>query len=411
MIIKRLSSMLCSALALGVVLLIGQSAYAQKNDFFVYSGTYTGFKYVHNSLPVGAGQSHSQGIYVSRFNAATGELGAPQLAAKIVNPSFLTISPDHRFLYAVTEDPLSVGPPLDHASYVSAYAIDRTTGKLRFLNTKPTGGTSTCFISMDNAGKYVMMANFGSGSITILNVHPDGSLGGMTAFMQHIGHSANPKIQASAHPHSIITSPDNRHVIVSDLGLDKIFIYNFDDKTGALSPQTPPYATVIPGGGPRHFTFGRSGKFGYQLSEMSGMLNVFSWHPEVPSLKPVQAIATLTPGLVTDNHSAEIQISPDGRFLYETNRRVHNEVRGPDSIGVFAIDSANGTLTKVEEKSTIIMPRSFAVDPTGSYLLSASELNNTVVVYKIDKATGKLSDTGKQATIDTPVCLKFVPVQ
>jgi 6-phosphogluconolactonase len=409
---KRIRPSLCFVLALAVALLAGQNMLAQNKDFFLYSGTYTGFKFVRHNLPNGAGESYSKGIYVSRFNAATGDLGEPQLAAEIANPSFITISPNHQFLYAVSEDPTSVGPPLDHASYVSAFAIDHSTGRLRLLNTKPTGGTSTCFISMDITGKYVMMANFGSGSVTILNVHPDGSLGGMTAFMQHIGHGTDPLIQAFPHPHSIIASPDNRHVIVSDLGQDKIFVYNFDDKTGALSPPTPPFATVAPGGGPRHFTFGRSGKFGYQLGEMSGALNVFSWDASTGSLTPAQVLSTVTPGLTTDNHSAEIEVSPNGRFLYESNRRVTpNNTRGPDSIGVYAIDPAKGTLTQVEEHSTIIMPRSFTVDPTGSYLLSASELNNTVVSYKIDQATGKLSPTGKQITIDTPVCLKFVPVQ
>jgi 6-phosphogluconolactonase len=408
---KRFWTSLCIALAIGVLLFPSQNLQAQGKDFFLYSGTYTGFKFIRHNLPNGAGQSHSKGIYVVRFNAATGDFGEPQLAAEIANPSFITISPNHRFLYAVSEDPLSVGPPLDHASYVSAYAIDASTGKLHLLNTKPTGGTSTCFISLDMTGKYVMMANFGSSSITILNVHPDGSLGGMTAFMQHLGHSADPAIQNVPHPHSILPSPDNKYVVVSDLGLDKIFVYNFDDKTGALSPADPHFATVAPGSGPRHFTFGRSGKFGYQLSEMSGALNVFSWNPEGGVLAPVQTLSTVTPGLVTDNHSAEIEISPDGRFLYESNRRVAHDVRGPDSIGVYAIDPNKGTLSQVEEKTTIIMPRNFALDPTGAYLLAASELNNTIELYKVDKPTGKLTDTGKKTTIDTPVCLKFVPVQ
>jgi 6-phosphogluconolactonase len=409
---KRLGPSLCFVFLLSFALLACQNVQAQNKDYFLYSGTYTGFKFVRHNLPNGVGQSHSKGIYVSRFNAATGDFSEPQLAAEIANPSFITISPNHQFLYAVSEDPTSVGPPLDHASYVSAYAINHATGKLRLLNTKPTGGTSTCFISLDKTGKYVMMANFGSGSVTILNVHPDGSLGGMTAFMQHIGHGTDPLIQSVPHPHSIIASPDDRHVIVSDLGQDKIFLYNFDDKTGALSPPTPPFATVAPGGGPRHFIFGRSGKFGYQLSEMSGALNVFSWNPAAGSLTPVQVLSTVTPGLVTDNHSAEIEISPNGRFLYESNRRANKEnVRGPDSIGVYAVDPEKGTLTQVEEHPTIIMPRSFTVDPTGTYLLSASELNNTIVIYKIDPTTGKLSPTGKHITIDTPVCLKFVPVQ
>ncbi|HVG26940.1 MAG TPA: lactonase family protein [Acidobacteriaceae bacterium] len=408
---KRSPLLLCLVMASVLASLAGSSLFAQNKDFFLYSGTYTGFKFVRHNLPVGSGESHSKGIYVSRFNAATGELSQPQLAAEIANPSFITISPDHKFLYAVSEDPTSVGPPLDHASYVSGYAIDGASGKLRLLNTKPTGGTSTCFISMDLRGKYIMMASFGSGSITVLNIHPDGSIGGMTAFMQHIGHGADPAIQSMPHPHSILPSPDNRHVIVSDLGQDKIFVYNFDEKTGALSPPSPPFATVAPGSGPRHFTFGRSGKFGYQLGEMSGTVTVLSWDP-AGSLKPVQVMPTLTPGLVTDNHSAEIEISADGRFLYESNRRVASDgSRGPDSIGVFAIDPAKGTLTQVQEQTSIIMPRSFAIDPTGAYLLAASELNNTIASYKIDPSTGKLSPTGKQTTFDTPVCLKFVPVQ
>jgi 6-phosphogluconolactonase len=404
---KRFHIKLCLALALLTTI----SMQAQQKEFFLYSGTYTGFKFVRHNLPNGVSQSHSKGIYVSRFNAATGELTEPQLAAEIANPSFITIAPNHKFLYAVSEDPLSVGPPLDHASYVSAYAIDAATGKLRLLNTKPTGGTSTCFVSIDKTGKYVMMASFGSSSISILNVHPDGSLGGMTAYMLHLGHSLDPAIQNIPHPHSILPSPDNKHVIVSDLGLDKIFVYNFDDKTGALSPADPTFATVKPGGGPRHFTFGRDGKFGYQLGEMSGALDVFSWNP-TGVLTTVQVLSTVTPGLVTDNHSAEIEIAPNGRFLYESNRRVHGEgIRGPDSIGVFAIDPQKGTLTQVQEQSTVIMPRSFAVDPTGNYLLAASELNNIVASYKIDQTTGKLSPTGKQVAFDTPVCLKFVPVQ
>ncbi len=245
----------------------------------MYVGTYTGFKYVHHSKPYGVGESNSKGIYVSRFHAATGELGEPELAAEMINPSFLTISPNHRFLYAVSEDPFSVGPPLDHSSYVSAFAIDPATGKLRLLNTVPASGTSTCFISIDKTGKYVMMANFGSGSVSVVHVKEDGSLGDLTAFIQNVGHSVDPSIQNEPHTHSILVSPDNRYAIVSDLGLDKVLIFRFDAKTGKLSPPDPPFATVYPGGGPRHFTFDPAGKFGYQLSEMSGIVDVYAWDP------------------------------------------------------------------------------------------------------------------------------------
>jgi 6-phosphogluconolactonase len=394
------------------LLLCGRSALAQSKEFFMYSGTYTGFKSVHNSLPVGPGESHSKGIYVSRFNAATGELSDPQVAAEIVNPSFITISPDHRFLYAVIEDPTSVGPPLDHASYVSSFEIDQKTGKLRLLNTLPSGGTSTCFISMDKTGGYVFMAHFGSGSISVLRVKEDGSLGEQTSFMQHIGHGVAMPVQAFAHPHSVIASADNKHVIVSDLGQDKIFVYDFNEKTGLLSPPTPNFATVAPGGGPRHFTFDPAGRFGYQLGEMSGAVDVFSWDP-AGKLSHVQTVRAATPANFNgDVHSAEIEVSPDGKFLYESNRRTHEDgTRGPDTIGVFAIDPAKGTLTEMEQSPTGgIQPRSIALDPTGAYVLAANEATNSVVIYKRDPNTGKLSATGKKVVFETPVCLKFIPI-
>jgi len=385
---------------------------AADGDYFVYIGTYTGFKFVRHNEPQMAGQSRSKGIYVARFHTATGKLDPPVLAAEIANPSFLVVSPNGRFLYAASEDPTSVGPPLDHASYVAGYAIDQVTGKVRFLNSRPTGGTSTCFLSMDRSGRYLMLANFGSGSVSVLNVHPDGSVGGLTAFMQHIGHSKDPQIQNQAHPHSVIASPDNTYVIVSDLGLDKVFEYNFDATTGILSPPTPEYAAIEPGGGPRHLLFTPNGLFAYQLSEMSGHLDAFRWDAANGKLAPIEVIETVTPGLVTDNHSAEIVISPDSRFLYESNRRVAPDgSRGPDSIGVYAIDPSTGRLTQVEEHSTLIMPRSIALDPTGQYLLVASELHDKIVVYKRSEADGKLGAAGPELTAETPVSMVFAPAK
>lgn len=407
---RRIAYAFC--LVIAFALLPVPPVHAQNNDFFMYVGTYTGFKYVHHSKPYGKGESHSQGIYVSRFRASTGELGEPQLAAAMINPSFLTISPDHRFLYAVSEDPLSVGPPLDHASYVSAFAIDSATGKLRLLNTVPAGGTSTCFISIDKTGKYVMMANFGSGSVTVVRVKEDGSLGEQTAFIQDVGHSVNPSIQNEPHTHSIVVSPDDRHAIVSDLGMDKVLIFNFDAGSGKLSPPGPPFATVYPGGGPRHFTFDPAGKFGYQLSEMSGIIDVFAWDPSQGTLTGVQRAHTVPHDFFGENHSAEIEIHPSGKFLYESNRRTTSEfVRGPETIGVFSIDPASGILAPVEQvPAGGSMPRNFKIDPTGAYLLTANELSNNVVVFKIDSATGRLAKTGKEIKVDTPVCIQFAPV-
>jgi 6-phosphogluconolactonase len=388
-----------------------QALLAQGKNYFVYFGTYTGFKYVHHSRTWGVGESKSKGIYVSRFDSATGQLSEPELAADVINPSFLTISPDHHYLYAVSEDPLSLGPPVDHSSYVSAFAIDSATGKLRLLNSVPAGGTSTCYISIDKTGRHVMLANFGSGSVSVIRVRQDGSLGELASFIQDVGHSVDPSIQTEPHPHWIGVSPDNRYVIVSDLGLDQILIFRFDDKTGMLSPPGPPFATVYPGGGPRHFTFDPSGKFGYQLSEMSGVVDVFTWDASKGSLTTVQRVQTVPHDFFGGNHSAEIEIHPNGRFLYESNRRTQGEnIRGPDTIGVFAIDAKNGTLSRIEEVlSGGVMPRNFALDPTGSYLLAAHQLSNTVVLFKIDQATGKLSKTETEIKVDTPVCIKFVP--
>lgn len=407
---KRYSFLL--ALFFAFLVSPAQSAAAQGNDYFMYFGTYTGFKFVTQSKTHGVGDSHSQGIYVSRFNATTGEMGEPQLAAEIVNPAFLAVHPNHRFLYAVTEDPLSVGPPLDHSSYISAFAIDKATGKLRLLNALPTGGTSTCHLSMDKTGKFVLLANFGSGSVSVMRVKEDGSLGEQTAFMQHIGRGGSGlPVQSSAHPHSAVVSPDNRYVIVSDLGLDKLFIYHFDDKTGALSPLDAPFVSVEPGGGPRHFTFDPAGKFGYSLNEMGSTLSVFSWDAAHGSLTPVQQVPTKPANFDGRGGAGEIQFGLDGKFLYESNRLSHDMERLPGTIGVFAVDPAKGTLAELEQTpSGGVMPRNFAIDPTGQYLFSLHQLSNNVVQLKIDPATGRLAKTGKEIKVDTPVCLQFVPV-
>jgi 6-phosphogluconolactonase len=400
-----------------ILAMTASACQAQAGDFLMYFGTYTGFKFVSHSATLGVGESHSKGIYVSKFHAATGEMSEPELAAEIVNPSFLTVAPNHRFLYAVSEDPLSLGPPLDRASYVSAFAIDHTTGKLRRLNTVPTGGTSTCHLSMDKTGKFVLLANFGSGSIAVLRVNDDGSLGQQTAFVQHLGHgSPSVPVQSSPHPHTILVSPDNRYVIVSDLGVDKVFIYHFDDKTGMLSPLDPPFASVESGGGPRRFMFDPSGKFGYQLNEMGSTLATFAWDPAQGSLTQLQEISIVPPGF--RNAGAEMQISANNKFLYASNRlsRFHDNDpskidRLPGSIAVFAIDPEKHTLTELHQfPSGGIMPRNFAMDPTGQYLFALNQISNNVVQLKIDPATGMLTNTGREIKVDTPVCLQFVPV-
>jgi 6-phosphogluconolactonase len=384
-------------------------------DFYMYFGTYTGFKFVAHSATIGVGESHSKGIYVSRFHAATGEMDVPELAAEILNPSFLATDPNHQFLYSVSEDPLSLGPPLDHASYVSAFAIDRATGKLRLLNTIPTGGTSTCYISVDKTGKFVLLANFGSGSISVVRVRDDGSLGEQTAFVQHLGHGrADLPVQSGPHPHTIVVSPDNRYVIVSDLGVDKVFIYHFDALTGRLSPLDPAFAAVESGGGPRRFLFDPAGGFGYQLNEMGSTLITFAWDPTAGSLTQLQEISITPPGF--RNAGAEMQINRG--FLYASNRLSRFNAQDPTKIdrlpgtlSVFAIDPQKHTLSQIQQvPSGGVMPRHFAIDPTGHYLIALNQLSNNVVEFRVDPSTGMLSTTGREIKVDTPVCLQFVPV-
>jgi 6-phosphogluconolactonase len=387
------------------------SAPKTAGGYFVYYGTYTGFTYMKEGLP--AGGSHSKGIYMSRFDPATGQLSEPELAAEIVNPAYLAVHPNQKFLYVATEDPLSLGPDFDHASYVSAYAIDGATGKLRLLNTLPTGGTSTCYLSIDKTGRYVLMANFGSSSVTVLRINDDGSLGQQTAFMKHLGRGKDPAFQSKAHPHSIDVSPDNRYAIVSDLGVDKVFIYRFDAATGQLSPDEPPFVEAESGGGPRHFVFDAAGKFGYALHEMSGIIAVMAWDAQNGKFTKIQDAKTLAPNFVGANDSAEIAIHPNGKFLYESNRRFRGaDLWGPDSIGVFAIDPAKGTLTEIEQIAPGgTMPRQFAIDPTGSYLFAENELSGNVVLFRIDATTGKLTQTKTEVKIDVPVCIVFVPIR
>jgi 6-phosphogluconolactonase len=360
-----------------------------------------------------AGGSHSKGIYVSRFQPATGTVSKPELAAEIINPAFLAVHPNQRFLYVVTEDPQSLGPDFDHESYVSAFAIDPTTGKLHLLNILPTGGTSTCYLSIDKTGHYVLMANFGSSSVSVLRIKDDGSLGEETAFMKHIGRGKDPSFQSKAHPHSIDVSPDNRFAIVSDLGVDKLFIYRFDAATGALSPPDPPFVDAEPGGGPRHFVFDSAGKFGYSLKEMSGFVTVLAWDPSSGTFTSVQDAKTLAPDFIGASDSAEIAIHPNGKFLYESNRRFRGPSSwGPDTIGVFAIDPEKGTLSEVEQVAPGgTMPRTFAIDPTGSYLFAANELTGNVVLFHVDSDTGRLTPANTALKIDVPVCIKFVPAQ
>jgi 6-phosphogluconolactonase len=351
----------------------------------VYFGTYTTGK--------------SKGIYVSRFNSATGKLTDPELVAEIENPTFLTVAPGEHFLYAVREVD-KIGD--QNTGGVKAYAVDAATGKLTALNEQNSGGAGPCHISVDATGKTLLVANYGGGSIAAMPIHDDGSLGEATSFIQHTGSSVNTNRQTAPHAHSIYPSPDNRFALNCDLGLDKVFAYRLDPASAKLTDASPPFATVAPGSGPRHLVFSGDGKFVYVINEIIGTITVFSYDAATAAMTEVQTISSLPKDFTTMNTSAEIALHPSGKFLYASNR-------GHDSIALFSVDQKTGMLTFVEYQSVLgKKPRHFTLDPSGRWLIAENQDSDSVVVFSVDADTGKLKPTGQTLSMGAPVCAVFV---
>jgi 6-phosphogluconolactonase len=373
-----------------VLLTLLTAAAESKGKYIFYVGTYT------------AEGSKSRGIYAYRFDADTGQITSLGLAAETINPSFVALHPNGRFLYAVNEVQNYKGP---NSGGVSAFSIDRATGTLTFLNEVPSRGADPCYITLDKTGKYVLVANYTGGSIAVFPVLEDGKLGEASAFLQHTGHGTNPARQEKAHAHSIDLSPDNRFAMVDDLGLDQLFVYKFDSANGSLTPNDPPFARLDPGAGPRHFALSPSGRFAYVVAEMHSTVTVFSNNGKTGTLVPLQTISALPKDFTGQNDDAEIQMHPSGKFLYASNR-------GSDTITIFAIDPGKGTLTPVAYTSTQgKIPRSFEIDPTGKFLFAANQKSDNVVVFRIDGKTGRLTPTGQVLEVGSPVCVKFLKLE
>ena len=362
----------------------------QHSKYLFYVGTYT------------EEGSKSKGIYAYRFDADTGQITPLGLAAETTNPSFVALDPNGRFLYAVNEVQNYKSP---NSGGVSAFSIDRSTGKLTFLNEVPSRGADPCYITLDRTGKYVLVANYTGGSIAVFPVLEDGKLGEASAFLQHTGHGTNPERQEKAHAHSIDLSPDNRFAMVNDLGLDELLVYKFDSAAGSLTPNNPPFAKLDPGAGPRHFALSPSGKFAYVLAEMHSTVTVFSNDEKTGTLHPLQTISALPKDFTGQNDDAEIEMYPSGKFLYASNR-------GSDTITEFAVAPGKGTLTPVAYTPTQgKIPRSFEIDPTGKFLFAANQKSDNIVVFRIDPNTGRLTPTGKVLDVGSPVCVKFLKIE
>lgn len=364
----------------------GGTKMAEKmKKLLVYVGTDTG--------------KSSKGIYAFDLDLESGAPTSVTLAAETVNPSFLAIHPSHRFLYAVNEIGKFSGMK---SGAVTAFAVDPQTGKLTFLNQQPTKGSYPCHIIVDNHGRYVFVANYGGGSVAVLPIQADGRLGEATAFIQHEGKSVNPQRQEAPHPHSINLDAANRFAIVADLGLDKLLVYRFDLTKGTLHANDPPFASVAPGAGPRHFAFHPNGRFAYIINELNSTVTAFRYDAQSGTLTELQTVSTLPEGFEGSNTTAEVQVHPSGKFLYGSNR-------GHDSIVIFAIDP-DGRLRYVSHQPTQgKTPRNFGIDPTGTYLLAANQDSDNIVIFRIDKQTGKLQPTGYIVEVPTPICVKMMP--
>jgi 6-phosphogluconolactonase len=348
----------------------------------VYFGTYT------------RGADSSRGIYRSTLDIDSGRLSDPILAAEAKNPSFLEIHPNGRFLYAVSES--------GGAGAVSAYAINADAGGLTYLNRQSSGGAGPCHVSIDHAGKNVLVANYGSGSASVIPIKPNGRLAKPTGFVQHEGSSVNPNRQKGPHAHSINVSADDRFAFVADLGIDKVMIYRLDVEKGTIIANDPAFARLKPGAGPRHFAFHPNGKYAYVINELNCTMTAFAYKSGSGTLNEIQTVSTLPKDFDGSNSCAEVRVHPSGRFLYGSNR-------GHDSIAVYRIDQAAGTLTFVEhETADIKTPRNFNIDPTGKFCLVANQGGNSVVVFRINRRSGALEPTGHKITIGRPVCVRFL---
>ena len=345
----------------------------------------------------------SKGIYVSRMDA-TGKLSEPELAATTVNPTFLATDPRQHFLYAANEIGNYQG---QKAGGVTAFALDAKTGKLTQLNEQSSGGDGPCHVSVDATGKTVLVANYGGGSVAALPVNADGSLAPAATFIQHQGSSIVPQRQAGPHGHCIFADPANRFALACDLGLDKVLVYKLDAKKALLTPNDPPFVALHPGAGPRHLAFHPNGKFVYVIDELDCTLTVFTYDAKHGSLTEIQSLSTLPAGETKKSNfsCAEVVVHPSGKFLYGSNR-------GHNTIVLFRIDEKTGKVTLVEHTPTGgKTPRNFNVDPSGHFLLAANQDSGNVLAFSIDPKTGHLTPTGQQLQMGSPVAIVFVPVR
>lgn len=353
-------------------------------EYYLFVGTYT--------------QKSSQGIYLYKFDTGDGSMDSLGVVSGVKNPSYLAISPDHNFVYAVNEMADS------SQATVSAFAFDRQNESLTFLNKQSSGGGAPCYISLDETGQYAFVANYGGGSFSMFPINEDGTLAPAKQTIQHHGHSVNKDRQQHPHVHCTLPTPDNSALVVNDLGTDYVKQYSFDADNARLKPDPIGQYKAKAGAGPRHITFSPDGSYAYLIEEMGG--SVVAFENDKDSLKAIQTISALPDDYQGAISGADIHVSPDGKFLYASMREDLNQ------IVIYQIDQQSGKLSLVGRQSTRgEHPRNFMIDPTGQFLLVANRDTDNIVVFERDRSTGKLTATGTELDISMPVCLKMMPVE
>ena len=361
------------------LILLAMQSCAQKTELNLIVGTYTK-------------PGESEGIYVYKFNTGTAEFEQKGLAKGVENPSYLTVSADKKIVYSVNET--------SKTSSVSAFAFDGVKGELKFLNKQPSG-QDPCYVISDD--QHVISANYSGGNVSVFGIQPDGSLSSLKQTVQHSGKSVNKDRQNSPHVHMVQFTPDHRFLVVNDLGTDKVYIYkyNANESADVLTPHDS--VRVEAGSGPRHIVFSGDGKYAYLIDEMFAKITVFRYNDG--SLKQLQETKITPDGFSGENGAADIHISPDGKFLYASNRGSENKIT------IFSIEKG-GLLSKKGMVSTGGKgPRNFVIDPTGKYLLVGHQQTNNIVIFERNTSSGMLKDIGKRINVGSPVCLVFAQIK
>lgn len=367
-----------------------------RNELLVFVGTYT------DPILFGTGkilEGQGEGIYVYKMNTDSGAIELINKKTDVTNPSYLAFDPARRWLYAVNELKLFEGDP---TGTISAFAVDTKTGGLKFLNKKPTRGTDPCHLTVDKTGRFVLLSNFMSGSVSVMPIRDDGGLGDASDFIQHHGSSVDPNRQQGPHAHAVTLDESNRYAFIPDLGIDRVMVYKFDAARGKLGPNAIFQVPVKPGAGPRHIVFHPNGEWAFLINELDSSIVAFLYERDNGKLTEIQTVSTLPPDFNGESTCADIHIAPSGMFVYGSNR-------GHDSIVIYKIDPRSGKLSYIAHESTQgNTPRNFTIDPSGTFLLAANQDSDTIVTFRIDPLTGELQSTGQVTRVPTPVCIKMI---